>query len=230
MDLNQIATYPMENDDWVMTTIIGGLLVAFGFLLIPTVFVYGYIVQTIRGSLAGDTEPPVFSDWGGLFVEGLKAWAIGFVYMLVPLIVFAIAVGGSVVTMSTGTESGAALGTTAFLLGGLAFVVLSLLFGYLAVVAIVNFAREGSLGAGFDFGTIKTVALDRDYAIAWLLSIGAFLVASLVNVIPVIGWILAPFASFYAATIAADLWADGFSQALDTTTDTRRTRKEEPAV
>lgn len=230
MDLNKTATYPMENDDWVTTTIIGGLLVFFGFLLIPALFVYGYIVRTIRGSLHGESKPPVFSDWGDLLVTGGKAWIISVVYMIVPLIVFAVMIGGSFAAIATGSDSGALLGTTGILIGSVAFGVLSIVFGYFAVVAIVNFAREGSIGAGFDFGTIKTVALDRDFAVAWLVSVGAFFVASLVNAVPLVGWIIAPFAAFYAATIAADLWANGFSQALEAPTDTQQVRKEETAI
>lgn len=230
MDFNRTVTYPMESDDWARTITIGGVLFFFSFLLVPLFVAYGYLVRTMRHSLAQDPEPPVFDDWSELLVDGAQAWLIGVVYMLVPLVVASLTIGGSVVAIATGNEATAAVGFGGLWLGLLLSMILSLAFGYLAVVGFVNFADKDRFGAAFDVETIRTVALDREYAVLWLLSIGIFFVASVVSAIPFIGWILTPFATFYAAVIAASLWADGFSQAIDTRTSIRRRSDEAPTA
>lgn len=230
MEFNRIVTYPMESDEWVKTVLIGGVLLFFGFLIVPMFIVYGYVVQAIRGSLQGDPEPPVFSDWGTLLVEGVKAWVIGLVYLIIPLLVLGITVGGSVLAAATGGDAGAVVGTGGLLIGITVSAVLLLVFGYLTVVAIVNFAREGRVGAAFDFAIIKTVAVDREYAVAWLVSVVIFIGAGVLTMIPLVGWIIAPFATFYASIVAANLWGAGFTRALDSTGSYDPQTDNEPAV
>lgn len=230
MNLDEAVRYPTRSDSWIKTVLIGGILIFFGFLLVPLFLVYGYIVRSIGAVLADDPSPPEFDEWGELFVDGALAWIISVVYLLVPLLVAGFTVGGSIAAVATGSEIGAAAGAGGLLVGLTISTILSLAFGYLAVVAIVNFAREGQFGAAFDLDVIKTVALDRDYAIAWLVSVGVFLIAGVVSSIPFVGWIITPFVSFYAAIVAADLWAGGFTRALESVDDIARHRNEEPTI
>ncbi|UWG46683.1 Uncharacterized membrane protein, DUF4013 family [Halanaeroarchaeum sp. HSR-CO] len=230
MDIQRSITSPMEAENWLKTILIGGVLTFLGVLIVPLLIVYGYLVRVIRGTLSEATEPPTFDDWGDLLVDGVKAWIISLVYMLVPLLVAGFTVGGSILAFATGTEAGAAAGAGGLWLGFSLSALLALVFGYLTVIAIVNFAREGVFGAGFDFDVIRTVAVDREYALAWLVSVVIFVVAGIVSAIPLVGWILTPFVSFYAAVVAADLWAGGFAQALESTGAITRPRDEDVAV
>jgi hypothetical protein len=230
MNLDEAVRYPTRSDSWIKTVLIGGVLIFLGFLLVPLFLVYGYIVRSIGAVLADDPSPPEFDEWGELFVDGALAWIISIVYLLVPLLVAGFTIGGSIAAVATGSEIGAAAGAGGLLVGLTISTILSLAFGYLAVVAIVNFAREGQFGAAFDLDVIKTVALDRDYAIAWLVSVGVFLIAGVVSSIPFVGWIITPFVSFYAAIVAADLWAGGFTRALESVDDIARHRNEEPTI
>lgn len=217
LSISNAVTYPMEHDDWIKTALIGGALFFFGFLFVPLLLVYGYIVRVIRHRLAEEPQPPIFSEWETLLTDGGKAFVIGFVYLLVPGIVGVFTVGGSILAIATGTRSGAAAGFAGLAVGALLTLVLSLVFGYVAVAAIVNFASEGRLGAGFDVASIKTVVLSGDYAVGWGLSIAVFVAASLVvgilNGIPVLGTVVGAFVFFYAQVVAAYLWAGGYSDA-----------------
>ena len=221
--LEETLRYPMEDDDWTVTILIGGVLTLLSLLVFPTVFVYGYLVQAVRERADGAAQPPAFEDWGELLVDGLKAWVISIVYMLVPLVVFGVTVGGSLLAIATGTRAGAGAGL-AGLFGGLAIsFVLSLVFGYVATAAIIHFACTGEFGAGFDFGTLRKLILSPEYATPWLVSIALFIavnvVVNLLNVIPFLGSLLAvilsPFATFYVLVVATDLWAGGYNAALD---------------
>lgn len=209
--------YPMNHDNWIVTVLIGGALSLFSFLVVPILIVYGYLLRVIRSSVDGSAEPPEFGDWGELIVEGFKAAVIGFVYMLIPLIVGAVTVGGSMAAMIGGGRAGAAAGLAGLAVGFLITFVLSLVFGYVAVAAIVHFANEGNIGAGFDFGTLREIMFDRDYAVAWAMSvvvfIGAAIVGGLLNVIPLLGAVVSTFVFFYAQVVGARLWAGGYEQA-----------------
>ena len=217
--LEEAIRYPMASDDLVKTLLIGGGFFIFSFLIIPAILVYGYLITVIRSSLDGKPEPPVFEDWGGLLRKGILAWVIGIVYMIVPIIVASVTVGGSIAAFATGSGAGQAMGVAGLLGGlGLSFI-LTLLFGYFAVVAVVNFARTDELGAAFDFSTIRAVAMDGDYFGPWLLSVVVFIIASVIggvlNVVPILGAIVGLFVFFYAQIVAANLWADGFAAAFD---------------
>ena len=163
--------------------------------------------------------PTSDDDWSELLLDGLKAALVGLVFMVVPLVVGAVTVGGSLLTLATGTRSGAAAGL-ARLLGGLALSgVLALVFGYFAVVGVVAFAREDQMGAAFDLGRLFDVGLDADYAVPWLLSLAVLFVAGAVSgvasAIPLLGWIASAFVVFYAQVVAALLWGQGYAASTD---------------
>lgn len=226
--LERSLTYPTNSESWLKTVIIGGIFVFLSFLFLPAFLVYGYVVRVIERTESGQTTPPVFDDWGDLFVDGIKAWLVGIVYMLVPIVVAALTIGGALVSLAVDGNVGLTAGGLLF---GLAIsAVLTLLFGYIAVAAVVNFAREQRFGAAFDFGVLRQIVFHREYALAWLVSVAVLIAAGIVGSLPAVGWLLAPFVTFYALSVSASLWADGVSAALETTETTERTRGEQPAA
>jgi hypothetical protein len=215
LDIESLLTYPTESDDWIVTILIGTVLTLVSFLLIPIFLLYGYLVRVLRAGMDDAPEPPVFDDWGALFIEGLVATVIIFVYQLIPLIVFAVTVGGSVAAMATGTRTGAGLGMAGLFGGFLLSSVLALVFGYVGLIGVANYAREGDFGAGFDVGVITDVATSSDYAIPWAVGVVIFLVAGVVGGIPILGQAVL----FYASIVAMKLVGRGFAAArgADTT-------------
>lgn len=215
--ISDAITYPTEHDDWVKTILIGGVLSAFGFLLLPLFPVYGYVVRVIRHTLDGDPRPPTFSDWEELALDGAKAFLVGAVYMLVPGIVGAVTIGGSILALATGTRGGAATGIAGLVVGGLLTAVLSLVFGYVAVAAVVAFADERRVAAAFDLDVLKPVVRSGAYATAWAVSVAVFLAASVLvgvlNGVPILGAVVGAFVFFYAQVVAARLWAGGYADA-----------------
>jgi hypothetical protein len=219
IDIEAAATYPLASDDWPKTVGIGGLLVLFSFLIVPILLVYGYLVRVLRAGMRDSPEPPVFDEWGVLAREGLVAFVVIVVYQLLPLVVFAVTVGGSLAAIATGSRTGAGLGI-AGLIGGITVSgLLALVFGYVGLVGLANFAREGTLGSAFDVSVIRDVALSRAYAIPWLYGVGFVLVAgvvtSVLNVVPFLGAIVGVFVVFYGQICAFRLWGMGFSAAVD---------------
>lgn len=219
VDVESLVTYPMESDDWIITVAIGGVMSIFSFLIVPWFLIAGYMIRAIRAGMEGADEPPVFDEWGELLKEGVVASVIGFVYQLIPLAVFVVFVGGSFLALLTGSEAGAGIGFFGLLGGMFLWWILSLVFGYVGLAGIANYAKEGTIGAGFDFGTITQVATTGDYVMAWVyvivLNVVVGIVVGLLNIIPFLGAIVGAFIGFYALIIASWLWGDGFASATN---------------
>ncbi len=198
--------YLNEDDDAVTTVILGGVMTLFAFLLVPLFAVMGYLVRVLDRTARGDDVPPKFDDWGALVVDGLKASAIGFVYALVPTVVLVGFVVSGGLLGASGSDVLGAIGGIGILVGLLIWLALSLGVAYAVPAALANFAETRRLGAGFEPATMRRVLVDRTYATGWLTAAAIVLagavVSSLLNVVPVIGFIASAFVGFYVAVAA----------------------------
>lgn len=234
IDLERVVTYPTNSDDWIKTVLIGGVLTLLSVLIVPAFLVYGYVVRALRAGIDDAEEPPVFDDWGTLLKEGVIAFVIVIVYQLIPLLVFAVTVGGSLAAIGSGSDVGAGAGI-AGLLGGLAlFTVLALVFGYVTLIGLANYAHVGTFGSAFDIDVIRSVATDGAYAIPWLYGVGiliaAAVVAGLLNIVPVLGAIVGVFVTFYGQVAAAWVWGRGFGDATGLGGDADADADVDPAI
>ncbi|WP_049935774.1 DUF4013 domain-containing protein [Haloplanus natans] len=234
IDIERVVTYPTNSDDWIKTVLIGGVLTLLSVLIVPAFFVYGYVVRALRAGIDDAEEVPVFDDWGTLLKEGVIAFVIVIVYQLVPLFVFAVTVGGSLAAIGTGSDAGTGAGIVG-LLGGLAlFTVLALVFGYVTLIGLANYAHLGTFGSAFDVGVIRSVATDGAYAIPWLYGVGiliaAAVVAGLLNIVPVLGAIVGVFVTFYGQVAAAWVWGRGFGDAMGLDGDADADAGVDPAI
>ncbi|GAA0229572.1 DUF4013 domain-containing protein [Haladaptatus pallidirubidus] len=212
---NDSINYLKDSDDAAKTVLIGGLLAIFGFLIIPALIVEGYVIRVLRRGSAGDTEAPVFSDWGTLTVDGLKAAIITLVYFLVPAILAAVFVGGGAALANDAPF----IGGVVALFGGLLTLIATLAVWYVVPAALVRFAENGAMGSGFDYESLAPIVRDREYATGWLLALGVIVVAgvivSVVAVVPLVGWLVAVFLGFYAQVTAAYIYARSYAEATD---------------
>ncbi|EMA30249.1 DUF4013 domain-containing protein [Haloarcula japonica] len=212
--LEDALRYPWTGEQKVETILIGGVLTLLGVFFIPALFMYGYLVRVIRAVSAGDDEvPPVFDDWGDLFIEGVVAFLISLVYSLVPLVVIGLAIASFVlpasVVTTTGGEPAPGLSIIGLLLALVVVtvtVVGSLGAVYLLPAAVAAYAVTGRVGAAFSPGTLRAIGGSQTYAVAWLvavaIAIGAQVVGGLASV-TVVGAVLIPFLSFYGNVAGA---------------------------
>lgn len=217
--IEAVLRYPARREDWLKTVLIGGVLTLLGFLIIPAVIVSGYLLAVIRGRATGEDVPPGFEDWGGLLVDGVKTWVVGFVYAVVPTVLALGMFGGAVASIATGSDVGMVLGLLGFGIGGLLLMAIGLVFFYLLPASLANLAVTGRLGAAFDVDTVRRVVASRAYAVPWLWGLGVLVVggtvANLVMVIPLLGWIAGAILLFYVEVVMGALWGTGFAEALD---------------
>lgn len=210
---NESLRYLKDSDDAVTTVLVGGLLVIFGFLVIPAIVVEGYMIRVLRRVSEGDTEAPKFDDWTKLFVDGLKAIVIAFIYLLVPTIIGVVFIGG-----------GAALSNSSSVLGGAVVVIgsmLTLLAGlavwYALPAALVRFAEKNTMGSAFEYQSYLPILRDRDYATGWLIALAVVVVTgvivSAITFIPILGWLVGVFLGFYAHVMASYIYGRAYAEA-----------------
>ncbi|WP_435154649.1 DUF4013 domain-containing protein [Haladaptatus sp. DFWS20] len=212
---NDSINYLKDSDDAAKTVLIGGILVIFGFLIIPALIVQGYTIRVLRRVSDGDTEAPVFSDWGKLTIDGLKAAIIVLVYSLLPAILAVVFIGGGVALM----DRAPFIGGFVALLGSLLTFVVGLAVLYVVPAALVRFAEKGTMGSGFEYESLVPIVRDREYATGWLLALGILVVAGVITsaiaVVPLIGWLAAVFLGFYAQVTAAYIYARSYAEATE---------------
>ena len=213
MDIIESVKFPSTDVGWIKKILIGGIL-----LIIPIInlIVGGYYIKTLRGSIEGKPGLPEWDDWGDLFIKGLMVAIIGFIYMLIPLIVLFVSIGGALTAaISSGDFSVATLSTiVGGIVGGSLFSVLLMLIVCLVLpMALSIYAKEDSIGAAFRIGEIlsRIKSVPGDYIITIIVLYALLFIVNLVATIPIIGWVIIIFANFYIALVASKMFGEVYA-------------------
>jgi len=147
----------------------------------------GYSLRIIKSTLAGIEEVPDFDNLGELFIDGIKIIIVGIVYMIVPLIIYFVAL---LPIMFTNDPTSLMSGLTIFIL--IIDFILFIIFALVLYPAIVNMALyDSEIGAAFRFSEV----LDLIKAIGWgnyILWIIAIIIATAIVgiILGLVGFIL----------------------------------------
>lgn len=146
-----------------------GIICLFNFLILPIFLQLGYSYRVtkvaVKGMINGDDALPDFSDAISMFIDGLKIFVVKFVYIIVPIIIFAVfmwagrAVGGSAGGIITG-------------IGVILTVVIGVVAYILSDLAVCHMAAEDeALSTAFDIKSLRAIAK----SIGWLRLIGFYI-------------------------------------------------------
>lgn len=228
--ITESLTYLRESDDRVKTLLIGGVLGLLGVLLVPVFVTYGYLMRVLRARMDGRDDVPVFDDWGEMTVDGLKAFAISFVYGVVPAVLAGVFIVAGALGIAGSGDSGiaAGLGGMTVLFGAVLAVVLGLVALYVTPAALANYGETGRMGSAFAFGELRSVLGTGKYMTAWAYAAVVGVAASVVIGVlgaTVVGGVAAPFVWFYASVAAAYIfgttWGELHPVAVRETVDER---------
>lgn len=222
--LSDALSFPRRGDDWLPTLLVGGVLTLLGVLILPAIIVQGYLVRVLAAAANNERTPPSFTEWGRLFVDGLKLLVVNIVYgllVIVPLVAVLVPVAVVSPTSPVPVEPGTTptpptpgSGTALVLLAGLLVVLLAaLVLSYVLPAALAHFAMEGQLRAAFDIPTILSGALTTEYAVAWLLALVVGLVGGLVGSV-LSAVVVGVFVLFYVQVSFYYLLGRGFARGL----------------
>ena len=206
-------SYPVRGEP-IGRLIIGGVLGFLGFLILPLFALQGYLYKVLEGTINGENKPPEFTNWGELMAKGIGVTVIGFVYSVVPVVIWLVVTGAFLGTGSAvGGDAGgllAGLGALSMLL----FIPVLLLIYYLVPAATANYAHEGDLMAAFSLGSIADVVLSGEYLLAVLMPIVIAVlvfVVTFVLMLTIIGGVLIPFVQFYAQVAIFRMFGTAFA-------------------
>lgn len=224
-ELKFLFRFPFQGSDWANRFIIGCALFLAGWIvpIFPILFVYGYAVEVMRRVIGGE-EPslPPWQNWSRLFMDGLRAFAVGLVYLLPATLLYFGSMGLYFLTflgaISLTEEQQVFLMIVAMAILFIGMFLSSLL-GFLGIVplpaAMAHFVTEDRLGAAFRIRRWWAVLKERrwEYGIAWLLLIGTvgmvYLAIMLLYYTLCLCWLIpiaiAPLA-FYVTLVAAALF------------------------
>jgi len=167
--------------------------------LIISFLAYGYVLKVVKVSITGSNELPEFSEWSSMFVEGIKLFLVNLFYSIPAIIasaLLAVSVIAAVYFQGMGTVSTGTSGLLGLALIGIAFAFLyMLLIGIpLFLIATANMAYyNGEFSAAFRFSELMN-QISRiggvDFIIWYIMMIFSFIIAVVIGVITLIGWIL----------------------------------------
>ena len=105
-NLKDVLSFPFKDEEWPAKLLILFLLSFGGFLIVPIFFVAGYQYEIMRQIIVDREEPslPEWEDWGTLFKNGAKFWAVTLIYFL-PLFALFIILFGLIVLAGIGIGS-----------------------------------------------------------------------------------------------------------------------------
>lgn len=197
----------------------GLLLIGMVIPLLPAIVVYGYLLRVMRGSIRGELhELPAWDAWGEFFIDGLKAFVVGLVYLLPGFLAMmagfmAYFVAGPVSMISLQAQRGhgseAPLWFVLTLFGGMALMFIGMSVGFFLSflgtiplpVALARLADSGNLGDAFHLRAIGRLIRERGWAYiaAWVVVMGLFAFAYLGYMLIYFTWILCVVAMFFIA-------------------------------
>lgn len=166
----------------------------------------GYSLKVLRG----EKPAPEVTDWGTLFIDGIKAFIVYLIYAIPIIIVYAILLVVGIGAMATGDQTAAVAGIGVMLVGLLVVFVLAIIIAIFEVIGMVRFARTGSIGEAFNFSAIlATIAkigwVPYIIALVVLIVVGFIfgIIVGILMMIPILGILLylcliSPWALFVA--------------------------------
>jgi hypothetical protein len=153
----------------------------------------GYSLKVLRG----EKPAPEVTDWGTLFIDGIKYLIISIIWMIPAMIVMFFTVGVAALGTMTSDPTAAMTAIGGMMAGLLVFFIVLVITLLFEIIGVIRFARTGSMGEAFNFGAI----LETIGKIGWgsyiialivLMIVGVVfgIIVSIIMMIPILGWII----------------------------------------
>lgn len=225
-DIDTLARWPLDAEDWPRTVLVGALLVATLPLVVPGVLLAGYAVRVLRAD-AGDDPLPRFTDLRALTETGVRTASIVVTYHLPAVALVVVGTRGAAsasvllqweTLVRFGPSAIGRLPGLAALAGsvgiGLLGAALLPVCGYVSTVAVTAYADTDEVADAFALGRLRRRVCSVAMLRAWLLAslavlgsgVGAFLVAAATAPVPGVGSVVTAAVRFYGLVVGLAVW------------------------
>lgn len=192
-----------KDPKWVSKLLISALFSFLSLFLIGIPFLNGYIVSIVRKRLNGEEGLPEWTDFGQLFVDGIKLIAISLIYSL-PIMV--LSMGSALFSILGGQSDAASLLVLVFILP-----IQLLIFAYTLAMMLFQPLMYYTVAAGLPFSHafqwksyFETIKKDWTNA---LLAILFVWLASMLAVFGIFAFFIGVFATFaYSMAVMGDIY------------------------
>jgi ribosomal protein L40E len=202
MSFDKVLSLPFSNGGF-FKLLIGGILE-----IIPIVnfFSLGYILECYENGANNRNQMPEWNNWGSKFVNGILMLVVGFVYLIIPILIF-----GFLGVFKAIINPRYHLGSGTIFFG----IILFIIFSLIVPMAMSNYAAKRNFAAAFDLPYIfKLVgSVVGSYIGAYFLLFLAGIISGIIMIIPVLGWIFAIFAGFYLGCVGGFLFGSVYARA-----------------
>jgi hypothetical protein len=153
----------------------------------------GYSMKVLRG----EKPAPEVTDWGTLFIDGIKYLIVALIYAIPLIIIWILVMGAAWLSMMSGNYMTmvAAVGTA--IIGLLIMLILGIIIAVFEVIGVVRFARTGNIGEAFNFGAIlatigKIGWIPYIIALVVLIIVAVIfgIIVTIIQIIPILGFII----------------------------------------
>jgi len=210
--------YQTQGEDWVKRVALGGVVLFFGFFIVPLFTFQGYMLEVMRRVLRGETEtPPAWDelDIVDTTVDGVRHTVIVLGYWVVLTLVLAVP-GAMIIGGGLGDSEGLVL--AGFLGIALLYLVTVIAMTVILPVATGNFLQADSIAAGFDRDVLTSVGTNRTMLRAVVMAFAVNIIVSVGSTIlgvTIIGYLAVPFLAFLGQSAIMYLWGRGFADAYE---------------
>lgn len=206
LDLVRPFTFVFQDAEWLKKTLLGGLFVLAGVLVVGHFFVLGYLARLVRNVVASVPRPlPEWDDLGELFVEGVKYVLILVIYWM-PVVILALLI---VIPAAVAGGHDSELPPPALTALVCLVLPLCLLIMIVLPVALVHAAVTNRFGAAFEIG--KIVGFIKANFVNYLLAIVVYFVAHTLSQVGIVLFCVGVvFTSFLGTVMAAYAFADAY--------------------
>jgi hypothetical protein len=212
MDIRKAIVYVFQDPRWLVKIVIGDIMVFLSVLIVPILFLQGYMIEIIRNVMRGEEHPlPEWTDWGARFKDGLNLSIAGLIYtapLWLALCFSGVAVLPAVLSEGDLSDTTALLSVSGFsLMACLAFLFL-IAYAVVAPAIAIQYAREDTLNSTLRFGEVFAIVRehlgDIILAVVVIMVLGAVL--GLLGLIPLIGWLFAVGTAVYVFYVTGHLY------------------------
>ena len=212
MDISKALTFFLKDDRWLVKLLVGTIILFFSFLIIPSFFFIGYMVELVRNVMDDVDYPlPEWDNWGQLFKEGFALFLVGLVYtipvwllMCCSLLLF---IPGAALE---GELSNAFVGMGIVAIMALTCLMTLFLVAYALIspALTIQYTREEEIAACFRLNEIAAITRNHigDVLLSLVVIFGLSMVLSLVFIVPILGWFVAFGASVYLSFVMSHLY------------------------
>jgi hypothetical protein len=229
--LQEVFSYPFKDPRWKNKLIIGAIMGLFSLLIVPIIFLVGYGYRIMKRVIV-DKQPlalPEWDDWGQLFVDGLRLYALGLIYALPLISVFIVSYFSFLIPILLNVDHGGyeqwiPVGFLIFLVGMGISMVIGLPLQIIIPAALSHSVAENRFMAAFQFKQWWPIfkANISGFVLSAVIPLGTTLILTFISqlfLMTMVLCLLAPIASacasIYSVLITYALYAQAYVDAVE---------------